>query len=119
MHDIRFTTVSGTDESGDIPWLSDNPVRWWITDRDGNQVVIVATPCGGFQAVVKVTDEQITLDQSKMAVSAIFCEPPHGDYDRWVHELTELPLNYVWDEEALTISNDRGSLTMTPDVNQT
>ncbi len=119
MHDVRFTTVSGTDGSKEISWLPGNPVRWWITTRNGGQAVIVDTPCGGFQAAVAVTEKQITLDRSKMQISAIYCEPPHGDYDRWVHEFTELPLDYVWDGKTLVISNARGSLTMTPDSDPT
>lgn len=119
MHDIRFTAVTGTNESGELPWLATNPVTWWITDRGSDQVVVVGTPCVGFEAAVTVTEEQIILDQSKMQIAAIFCEPPQGDYDRWVHEFTELPLNYSWDEKMLTISNERGSLTMTPDSSST
>ncbi|WP_105030732.1 hypothetical protein [Arthrobacter ruber] len=119
MHDIRFTAIAGINESGELSWLETNRVTWWITDRGAGQVVVVGTPCVGFEAAVTVTEEQIVLDRSKMQVAAIFCEPPRSDYDRWVHRFTELPLNYSWDEETLTISNKRGSLTMTPDSSST
>lgn len=112
LNDIGFRSVSGSDSSGQLPWIVDHPPRWLFTERDGKQVVAVVTPCGGFQAGVAVTESQISVDTQNMAISAIHCPPPLGDWDRWVHQLIQEPLQYEWDGKNLMLTNTLGSLTL-------
>jgi heat shock protein HslJ len=110
----QFRTVAGTDSSGDLTWIEDHPISWKMTAAGAEHAVKVGSPCGGFEAAATVSDEEIVVDTSSMSIQAIYCEPPVGDYDRWLHELIQQPLSYTWDGATLTLANRRGSLTLKP-----
>lgn len=112
LNDVHFKSVSGFDSSGPLSWIVDHGPRWLFTERDGEQIVSVVGPCGNFQAGVAVTESQVTVDTENMAISAEYCPPPEGDWNRWVHQLIQEPLQYEWDGETLTLTNTLGSLTL-------
>jgi heat shock protein HslJ len=115
MEDTRFRAVAGTDSSGDLDWIAAHPVTWTMTAAGAEHSVKVGSPCGGFEAAATVSDEEIIVDTSRMSIQAVYCEPPVGDYDRWLHSFIERSLAYTWNGATLTLANDRGSLTLKPD----
>ena len=114
LEDQQFRTVAGTDSSGDLAWIEAHPITWRMTAVGAEHTVKVGSPCGGFEAAAAVTAKEIIIDTSRMSIQAMYCEPPVGDYDRWLHELIGQPLSYTWDGETLILVNERGSLTMEP-----
>ncbi len=111
LDDIQFRTVSGTDPTGDLPWIEDYPVHWRMTSTGGEGTAFIQPPCSGIQAPVKVTEDKVVIDTRRMSIEAQYCGPPVGDYDLWLHHLIERPLSYSWDGRTLILNNDRGSLT--------
>ncbi len=112
--DEQFRAVAGTDSSGELPWIEAHPIYWQMTAAGAEHTVKVGSPCGGFEAAAVVTAKEITIDTNRMSIQAMYCEPPVGDYDRWLHTLIEQPLSYTWDGKTLTLVNKLGSLTLKP-----
>lgn len=108
---IVFEARAGQDSTGDLTWIAENPVRWSMDMRNGEYTALIGPPCGMIQAPVEVTSTKIRVDMNQAEIAAVACEEPLASMDRWVHTFISEPINYTWDDDVLTMTNDNGSLT--------
>lgn len=111
LNDLQFEARTGHDATGDLTWIANNPVQWRMDTRNGEYTAVIGPPCAMIQAPVEVTATEIRVDMNRAAIAAVACDEPRNSMDRWVHTFINEPINYTWDDDMLTMTNDYGSLT--------
>lgn len=107
---VTFTSVSGSDPSGAVPWLGTDTVSFSVRTVDGRVTVGIGTPCNGGGGPAQLDGATLTVDMSQFAVTAMGCLGPEGGYEAWTWDLIEEPLAYAYDGTTLTWSNARGTV---------
>ncbi|WP_175637347.1 META domain-containing protein [Sinomonas mesophila] len=107
---VTFTSVSGSDPSGPLPWLGTDPVSFSVRTVNGRVTVGIGTPCNGGGGPAELDGATLTVDHSQFAQTLIACLGPQADYERWTWNLIAEPVSYAYDGTTLTWSNPRGTV---------
>jgi heat shock protein HslJ len=110
---VTFTSVSGSDPSGPLPWLGTDPLRFSVRTVDGRVTVGIGTPCNGGGGPAELDGQTMTVDHSQFAVTLMACLGPHGDYEKWAWDFIAEPVTYTvntQDGTTLTWTNARGTV---------
>ena len=107
---VTFTSVSGSDPSGPLPWLGTDPLRFSVRTVDGRVTVGIGTPCNGGGGPAELDGTTLTVDHAQFAVTLMACLGPQGDYEKWAWDLIAEPITYTYDGTTLTWTNARGTV---------
>ena len=103
-----FTSVRGSDATGDVAWLGTQPLRISSTHVNGAWTLLVKTPCNVLNVEVSV-QEDVWATRS-MAASAMGCRELEGSYEAWTVKLFEQPVQWNLDDGMLTLSNPHATI---------
>ena len=109
---VTFTSVSGSDPSGPLPWLGTDPLRFSVRTVDGRVTVGIGTPCNGGGGPAELDGTTLTVDHAQFAVTLMACLGPQGDYEKWAWDLIAEPITYTYDGTTLTWTNARGTVVL-------
>lgn len=106
----EFTSVRGTDATGDVAWLGTDPLRVSSRHANGVWTLFVHTPCNYLQVAVSVQDDVFT--QLWMMVTDRGCVEPTDNYQAWTEELFEQPVQWKLDGDTLTLKNSHATIEL-------
>ncbi|MFE4196301.1 hypothetical protein ACFRJ9_10585 [Paenarthrobacter sp. NPDC056912] len=106
----EFTSVHGTDATGDVAWLGTYPLKLTSAKFDGVWTLFVYTPCNYLQVAVSRDDDVLT-PRWRM-VSDRGCEGPTFSYQEWTEKLFDQPVTWKLDGGVLTLSNSHATIEL-------
>jgi len=106
----EFTSVRGTDVTGDVAWLGTDPLTVSSRHANGAWTLFVHTPCNYLQVAVSVQDDVLT--QLWMMVTDHGCVAPTDNYQAWTEELFEQPVQWKLDGDTLTLKNSHATIEL-------
>ncbi|WP_310202463.1 META domain-containing protein [Paenarthrobacter nitroguajacolicus] len=104
----EYTTVRGTDATGNVAWLESEPLRVSSRHANGQWTLFVHTPCNHLQVAVSVQANVMT--QLWMAATDRGCEGPTASYQAWTEKLFEQPVQWKLDGDVLTLRNSHATI---------
>ncbi|MDR6685860.1 hypothetical protein J2Y41_001418 [Arthrobacter sp. 1088] len=105
-----FTSVHGSDATGDVAWLGTRPLQISATHINGAWTLLVKTPCNVLNVEISVKDD--TWAMRSMAASAMGCPELEGSYEAWTAKLFEQPVQWKLNGGVLTLSNPHATIEL-------
>lgn len=106
----EFTSVRGTDATGEVAWLGTDPLTVSSRKANGEWTLFVHTPCNYLQVAVSVQNDVLT--QLWRMVSDRGCQEPTDDYQAWTEQLFEQPVQWKLDGDTLTLRNSHATIEL-------
>ncbi|POH75147.1 hypothetical protein CVS27_00605 [Arthrobacter glacialis] len=110
---LNLSSVSGSDSTGELAWLGNEPFTVMTMPRDGGVSFSSKTPCNTLMGQVEVSDTQFVVG-SNLAMTMMACQSPQSDYEKWVVKFFSTPLDYTLNADSLILSNTVGTVTFKP-----
>ncbi len=106
----EFTSLRGTDATGDVAWLGTEPLEISSSQVNGGWILYVTTPCNWLQVTVSVGDDVLT-PLWRVATDR-GCEGSTASYQAWTEELFEQPVQWKLDGDTLTLKNSHATIEL-------
>ena len=108
---LFLSSVSGSDATGELAWLSSNPFTLVSMERDGTVSFSSKTPCNTLMRSVK--DMQFIVEPN-MAMTMMACQSPQNDYEKLVSTFVSTPLDYTLNKDSLVLRGEHGTVIFKP-----
>lgn len=105
-----FTSVRGSDATGDVAWLGTEPLRVTSARFDGVWTLHVYMPCNYLQVEVSAHDDVLT--PGARSVSDGGCDGLTASYQAWTEQLFEQPVQWKLDGGTLTLHNSHATIEL-------
>lgn len=105
----KYTGVSGTANSKDLPWVASGGVKAQLTAVNGELQLTVLTKCGPVSGPATITGNRITV--SDIAIGAMGCIGDVGEQQAWVLEFLMRPIEQTFSQGTLTWKSGTDTLS--------
>lgn len=103
-----YRSIGGRDFSGELGWLSEQPLEVSNVFANGTWTIGVMTPCNDLGVEVEVRAGQLV--PGRIIGTAKACPGAEAGYEEWVRELFSRAVRWERGGGSLAFSNDHGTV---------
>ncbi|MFG6504550.1 META domain-containing protein [Microbacterium sp. P05] len=107
-----YRSVSGSDGSTQLEWLSDTPLRFEAQSVDQAVMIVVDTPCNTLTLDSPFSDGVIVVEETAATLKG--CDPQSTAKQNWVEAFFGSSVTYERTGTELILRNGRAEVVLTP-----
>ncbi|MEN2738460.1 hypothetical protein ABCS02_11760 [Microbacterium sp. X-17] len=108
-----FRSVSGSDASGPVSWLSTTPLTLTFSVLNYTPTLIIVTPCNTLNVPITISADHLTPHENDIVVGTKGCIGSAADHEAWARQLVSSPLSYSLQQDELHLHGSDQSILLT------